>query len=154
VKKFIILFTILSLLLLVGCNKADNNDLVSPTTDPVNVVVTTTEDPNQWELPIDSDIVLDTTAPEETTEESTEDVIDVATTEGVTTENVTTGHQTEASESEATDPTTEPEVTTPVVTTEAPTEAQPTEPEPTEPDTTVPATTKSSGAIELPMIPG
>lgn len=143
-KKIVILFTVFGLLLLVGCNKKENtNDLVSPTTDPVDVV-TTTEDPNQWELPIDTDIVVDTTAPEETTEESTEPTTVEEPTEEGTTEKVTTGHCTEPSEPA----TTEPEVTTTVATTEAPTE-----PTPVEPETTVPSTTKS-GAIELPMIPG
>ena len=144
-KILALVLAMLVLLAIAGCRNADaNNDQVPTTTEQIEGV-TTTETPGDneenttmdWELPIDVE-----TTEEETTEEVTTEEPEVTTTQG---QNGGNSNNT----------TTEPATTVPETTQAVEPDAPVPDTTVTEPETTVPSTSgSSSGAIELPMIPG
>ena len=146
-KKIIALISIICLILcaFVAC-KSDEVEVTNPATEPTETaagaITPVDKDNIDWETPIDIDdsFVEDATTPAETAPVTTEPIETDASGE---TKPQTT-NPTEPS-SDPTDPTDSSDVT------EAPTSAPTEAPDPTE---STPPKTSSSGAIELPMIPG
>ena len=163
-KKIIVLTSIISLVLLSGCNtfvSVDNNpshsaeQTTAPSPDSSLPEFTVPGTTIEWELPIDVDDSFTEPVTEPVSEQGSTDVTTPVTTLG--------GDQTPTEEptTPATEPTSVPAVepTTSNQNNEQPTEpsvVDPTEPTTVPPTTVVQPTTKpsNSGPIELPLIPG
>lgn len=161
-RKISLIICLCLIIMLCGCKPAQN---ATVTTDGAPVAGTEDQSPIQndtqsdWELPIDVDDFLaeDTTDGETINQEQTTDPVTTSPSQGgeqtTENENPVVEQTTESSVEQVTEPaatepqnqSTEPPATQP---------QQPTEPPVSTPVETVPVATNSSGAIELPMIPG